>query len=198
MRPSTPWWALLSSAAAPVLLIGGWTLAAHRQRAPFDATRQTISALAGASADDRWIMTVALFGVGVCHVVTAAGLDRCAVAGRAVLAAGGVTTALTAALPLPAAGPAPGHAAAATAAFVTLAVWPALAVRPGDGSSRRGRPGVRPAVAFAATGVLCALVVWTAVSLRTGDRAGLAERVTAGAVSGWPLVMALRTRRAGR
>src|SRR5687768_4141778 len=31
MRSSAPWWALLSSAAAPVLLIGGWTLAAQRQ-----------------------------------------------------------------------------------------------------------------------------------------------------------------------
>jgi hypothetical protein len=64
------WWALLSSTAAPVLLIGGWTLAATRQPAGFDSTRDTISALAALDARDRWIMTVALAGVGVAHLAT--------------------------------------------------------------------------------------------------------------------------------
>ena len=35
-----------SATAAPVALIGGWTLAATRQPEAYDATRDTISALA--------------------------------------------------------------------------------------------------------------------------------------------------------
>ena len=47
----------VSSAAAPVLLIGGWTVAAGRQRGGFDPVVETISALAAHGADDRWLMT---------------------------------------------------------------------------------------------------------------------------------------------
>jgi hypothetical protein len=46
---ATPWWGVLSSAAAPTLLIGGWTLAAAQQDTGFDSLTQTISALAGGS-----------------------------------------------------------------------------------------------------------------------------------------------------
>ena len=38
-----PWWGVLSSAAAPVLLAGGWTVAAMLQPGSFDQVRQTIS-----------------------------------------------------------------------------------------------------------------------------------------------------------
>ena len=41
-----PWWGLVSSAAAPVLLVGGWTLAAGLQPGSFDAVAGTISSLA--------------------------------------------------------------------------------------------------------------------------------------------------------
>ncbi|MBA2310412.1 MAG: DUF998 domain-containing protein, partial [Pseudonocardiales bacterium] len=54
---SVPWWGVLSSAAAPVLLIGGWTVAAVRQPAVFDSTVDTISALAALDATDRVVMT---------------------------------------------------------------------------------------------------------------------------------------------
>ncbi len=121
--------AVWSSAAAPVLLIGGWTLAAGRQPGGFDSTVGTISALAAENATDRWLMTAALIGVGLCHVVTAFGLSPAALPGRIVLALGGVATALVAAFPLPAAGDAPAHAITATLAFLTLAVWPAFAWR---------------------------------------------------------------------
>src|SRR5947209_5157235 len=121
---SVPWWAVLSSALAPVLLIGGWTLAAARQGPGFSSVRDTISALAGRAATDRWLMTVALVGVGVCHLATAAGLRPAAPAGRVILAIGGVATLVVAAFPVPAAGISRPHTAAAWLAFTALAVWP--------------------------------------------------------------------------
>ena len=40
----------VSASLAPVAFIGGWTLAATRQPAAYDATRDTISALAAHGA----------------------------------------------------------------------------------------------------------------------------------------------------
>jgi hypothetical protein len=142
VRSSVPWWALASSAAAPVTLIGGWTLAARRQPGRFDSTVETISALAARGAADRWLMTAALLGVGVLHVVTALGLSPAATAGRLLLGLGGVATALVAAFPLPITGAAPAHAAAAGTAFVALAAWPALAWRQPDRVAAESPPAV--------------------------------------------------------
>ena len=100
--PEVPWWGVVSSAAAPVLLIGGWTVAAALQRAGFDLVTGTVSALAALDADDRWVMTAALAGLGCCHVTTAAALRPAALPGRLLLAAGGVGTVLVAAFPQPA------------------------------------------------------------------------------------------------
>ncbi|MEU4690874.1 DUF998 domain-containing protein [Actinoplanes sp. NPDC023714] len=191
MRSTVPGWALLSSAAAPVLLIGGWTLAAGLQPGGFDSTASTISALAAHGATDRWVMTAALAGVGICHAVTARGLSPAALPGRIVLALGGVATVLVAAFPLPVTGSSPQHAVAASAAFGALAVWPAFAWRR-DG---RGPRALRPAVSLAAAAVLLGLVAWFAVALGTG-RAGLAERVAAGAQALWPLAVVLSCRSA--
>jgi hypothetical protein len=43
-------WVMVASAVAPVLLVGGWTLAAALQSAGFDPALDTISDLAGSSA----------------------------------------------------------------------------------------------------------------------------------------------------
>ena len=64
-----PWWGLVSSAAAPVLMVGGWTAAASLQPR-FDPVADTVSALAAPGAADRWVMTLALAGTGACHVIT--------------------------------------------------------------------------------------------------------------------------------
>lgn len=179
------WWALVSSAVAPVALIGGWTLAARRQPGAFDSTVDTISALAGRAAGDRWLMTAALVCVGLCHVVTALGLSPAAIAGRIVLGVGGVATVLVAAFPLPVAGPAPAHAVCAGLAFAALSVWPSLA---------RGPAALRPRVSIAATLALLGLVAWFVVALVTGNHVGLAERVAAGAQGLWPLVVTVTVR----
>jgi hypothetical protein len=51
-----PWWGTVSSAAAPVLLVGGWTAAAALQP-HFDQIADTVSSLAAPGATDRWVMT---------------------------------------------------------------------------------------------------------------------------------------------
>ncbi len=189
-----PWWGVASAAAAPVLLIGGWTLAAARQVGGFDPGVETISALAALDADDRWLMTAALAGLGASHVITAAALRPATPAGRALLAAGGIGTVLVAASPLPVGdgGSAP-HTAAAALAFGALAAWPALARRHG------GPLALRPAVAGTAAATLLGLVGWFVIELaRDGDAVGFTERLTAGAQALWPLLTVLSARSSHR
>ncbi len=190
----TPWWGLVSSLAAPVLLIGGWTWAASRQRGGFDPVVETISALAARDADDRWLMTTALAGLGACHLTTALALRGAALPGRVVLAAGGVGTVLVAVFPLPGgdAG-STAHTVVAGVSFAALGMWPLLAGR------RDGVGALRPAWSVPAGVVLLGLVGWFVVELvADSDRVGLSERVAAGAQSVWPLVAAWSTIRGWR
>ncbi|MFY9809068.1 MAG: DUF998 domain-containing protein [Pseudonocardiaceae bacterium] len=185
---TVPWWGLLSSACAPVLLIGGWQLAAARQRGGFDPVSQTISELAARGATDPWIMTTALVGLGVCHAVTAAAFAPAAVAGRLLLAAGGAATVSLAALPLPVSGDSLGHVVAATVAFPAMSLWPALAAR------RGGKPAV--AVWLSAAVILLGLLGWFGSDyFGGGPRIGLSERVLAGAQALWPFAAVLLARR---
>lgn len=179
-----PWWGVVSSAAAPVLLVGGWTLGASRQPAEFSSVTDTISALAAHGATDRHIMTGALVGVGVCHCVTAAALSGVAARpGLAVLTAGGVFTVGVAAFPLPVSGGSVAHTAVAGLAFGALATWPFLATR------REGPLVVQPKASVPAGLLLSALVGWFTIELNRDKRVGLAERVAAGAQALWPLVV---------
>jgi hypothetical membrane protein len=172
---------LVSALLAPVFLIGGWTLAAYRQPAGYDATRDTISALAGLGATDRWVMTAGLVGLGVCHVVTASGLRRAATTGRVLLATGGVATLAVAAFPLPRTGSSAAHAVAALVAFGALTLWSAFARVPG---------------ARTATAVLALLLAWFGWELfGDGAHVGLSERVLAAAQAFWPLCVVIVTRR---
>jgi hypothetical membrane protein len=191
MRP-VPWWAMLSAASAPVLLIGGWTLAASRQPGGFDSFTETISALAARGAADRWIMTTGLAGLGVCHVVTALGLRPAAPPARVTLAVGGVATILVAAFPQPAGGSSTAHFWAAATGFVTLSLWPALAWW-GTASPFRPAPGVATGAA------LLAVVVWFAVELSgKGQLIGLSERCAAGSQALCPLATVWLLRRRQR
>jgi hypothetical membrane protein len=193
-EPTVPWWGLLSATAAPVLLIGGWTVAAAQQRGGFDPVVETISALAARGATDRWIMTVALTGLGVSHIVTALALRPAAAAGRIVLACGGIATVLVAAFPIPVEGPAVTHVVSATSGFLLLAVWPAFGVR----RSANAAAVVRPSVALPAAATLLGLVAWFGYEF-THDyddgQVGLAERFAAGAQAIWPLVTVVLARR---
>jgi hypothetical membrane protein len=184
-----PWWGLISAAAAPVLLVGGWTLAAGLQPGSFDPVTGTISALAAVGAADRWVMTLALALVGACYVITGVALRPAARAGRLLLTAGGAATMLVAVFPETAgAGGSLPHTIWAAVAFVALAVWPAAA---------RGRGPLVPAwllpgACAAAAGVLLILLVWFGTELIGGGRpVGLAERVLAAAEAVWPLAVVL-------
>lgn len=188
-----PWWGVVSSAVAPVLLVGGWTVAAGLQPGSFNAVVGTISSLAAEGATDRWVMTLALAGVGACYVLTGLALRPAAAAGRLVLMTGGVATVLVAANPEPAGGGGSlPHTLWAAAGFVALAAWPVAA--------RKRDPVVaavlRPAVSASAAGVLLGLLAWFGAELIGGGRqVGLAERVLAGAQAVWPLAVVLACRR---
>ena len=179
--------ALVSSAAAPVLLIGGWLLAESRQPPAFDPFRDAISDLAAVDAADRQIMTVALFGVGLAHLITAAGLTEISRPGRLLLAVGGTATFLVGVFPLPAGGgSSTAHTVVATIAFVALAVWPFT------GGSHTTLLK-RPTTVIAGT-VLLALVAWFGTTLPLGGPLGLAERTAAAAQALWPFMVALSIR----
>ncbi len=188
----TPRWALVSATLAPVGMIGGWTLAASRQTG-FDPVRDTISALATAAATDPGVMTVGFAVTAVAHLVTAAGLRPLPRAGRALLALGGLGTALVAILPADVHPDA--HRLAAAMGFAALTVWPLA-------SGRRGHRGVRGVrVNVAAAGALLGLLTWFVLELPAlgpADRTGLAERAVAGAQSLWPLVVVVALRRGDR
>jgi hypothetical membrane protein len=188
-----PWWGVLSSAAAPVLLVGGWTVAAALQPGSFDQVTETISALAARGATDRWLMTLAFLGVGACHAITGLALRPAAAAGRALLMTAGVAAVAVAVNPVTANG---GHGSlphtlAAAVAFVSLAAWPVL--------GRRRGPAVpwvlRPAVSAGATAALLGLLAWFYVELGAGGgQLGLAERAAAGTAAMWPLAVVLGCR----
>ncbi|PZS34481.1 MAG: hypothetical protein DLM58_05675 [Pseudonocardiales bacterium] len=67
-------WLLPCTALLPALLTVGWLVADARQSGDYSPVRQTVSVLAGHEATDRWIVTGALYLVGVGYLVAAWGL----------------------------------------------------------------------------------------------------------------------------
>jgi len=183
-----PWWGVISAAAAPVLLIGGWTLAADLQPR-FDPVADTVSALAAIGATDRWVMTLTFLLVGACYIVTALALRPAKIPGRLVLTGGAIAGMLVAANPEhPGGFGSVPHFVWASIGLAGLTTWPAWA-------SRRGPAvpwGLRPAPAAAAVAVQFALLAWFGTELiMGGHQAGLAERVVGVAQAGWPLLAVL-------
>ena len=183
-----PWWGVVSSAAAPVLMVGGWTVAAGLQPR-FDPVADTVSALAAQGATDRWVMTLTFVVVGVCYVLTALALRPARTAGRLILIIGAVAGMLVAANPERVGDAYPwGHIIWASIGLVGVTAWPAGAGRRGSGVPW----ALRPAVAVATVAVLLALVMWFGAELITGSgQAGLAERVAGAAQACWPLAVVL-------
>ena len=188
---NVPWWGLVSSAAAPALLVGGWTMATSLQPPAFDPVADTVSALAAVGAADRWVMTLTFLAVGVCDIATGLALRPAGVAGRLILVAGSAMGTLVAVFPQHAGGGSPLHAVWASIGFAALAVWPA-------GARRRGPRvpwGLRPAVCAVAGVVLVLLLAWFAAEVVTGaGQAGLAERAVGLAQALWPLTVVLSCR----
>ena len=188
-----PWWGLISSAAAPVLLIGGWTVAAGLQPR-FDPVTDTVSALAAIGATDRWVMNLVFLLVGTCYIVTGLALRPASTPGRLILIGGAAAGMMVAANPEHAGGfGSVPHFVWAAIGFAGLTTWPA-------GAWRRG-PAVpwalRPAAAAAAVTVQFVLLTWFGAELVTGaGQAGLAERVIGAAQAAWPLAVVLSARMA--
>ena len=191
-----PWWGVISSAAAPVLMVSGWTVAAGLQLHPFDPVAQTVSALAAPGAVDRWVMTLTFLVVGACDFVTGLALRPARAPGRLILMAGAAAGMLVAAnpehpgtsFPLP-------HMIWAAAGCAALVAWPASAWRRGPSVPW----GLRPVVSVGAAGVLLALLAWFGAELIAGGgQAGLAERIFGAAQALWPLAVVVSCRRAAR
>ncbi|MFJ4963826.1 hypothetical protein EES43_28670 [Streptomyces sp. ADI96-02] len=186
-----PWWVLLSAGGAPVLLVGGWTIAQLLQGPAYDPVGDTLSVLASHGARGYWLMTGMLIVLGACYVITAHGLREAATAGRAALAGGGLCAMALTLVPAPLRGGSFGHGVVAASGFVLLAVWPALA-------ASRGRKTVPWALRFnvsiLATSLMCANAVWFVVELQSGQAPGVAERVLTFVQALWPLVVAASCR----
>ncbi len=106
-----PGWAVVSAALAPVLITAGWLVAGAVQPASYSPVRKTVSVLAGYAGTDRWIMTAALFLVGGCYLITAAGLSGVRAPARVLLVLAGASGIGIAASPEPVVGSTPQHLA---------------------------------------------------------------------------------------
>ena len=192
-RP-VPRWAVVSAALSPILLTGGWLVADAFQPASYSPIRETVSVLAGHAGTDRWIMTSALFLVGCCNFVAAAGLTGVRLPARILLVVAGLSSIGIAVSPEPVVGSTPQHLAWTSLGEVTIAVWPAF-------TGRRGSP--RPLIlsirgAATVTAVSIALLGWLIVETQGGSALGLAERLTSSVQITWPFIVALALRRAPR
>jgi hypothetical protein len=190
--PLIPWWVLLSSGSAPVVLVGGWSVASMLQPAAYNPLTQTISSLAAHGAADRWLMTLALATLGVCHIVTAYGITVVKLAGRIALVCGGLAALFVSVSPEPDGGVSTSHIVSAGAGFAALAVWPWLAL-----DRRSAAPwSLRLRACVAASSVLFVASVWFLIELHGRGDAGLAERCVTAIQTLWPLIVAVNLWRA--
>jgi hypothetical membrane protein len=183
-----PWWGVASSALAPVILIGGWTVAADLQPAPFNAVQRSISALGAVGMPYQWVIAIALLGVGVCHATTGIALRPAAEPGRALLVIGGISSILIAVNPQPQQGGGSlAHEAFSLIGLVVMTIWPVAAIRRDPGAPF----GLRPAAAIAITCVTLAVETWFVIELFHGPELGLAERTVTADQSIWPLLVVM-------
>ena len=198
---SVPWWGVISAAAAPVLLIGGWTVAAGLQP-HFDPVADTVSTLAAIGATDRWVMNLTFLLVGACYILTALALRPAKTTGRLVLIAGAAAGMMVAANPEHAGGfGSVPHFVWASIGFAGVTLWPAAAWQreTSEASATSGTNvtggttvpwALRPNAAAAAIAVLFALLAWFGTELILGGhQVGLAERVMGAAQAAWPLAV---------
>ncbi|UWE13294.1 DUF998 domain-containing protein [Actinacidiphila bryophytorum] len=188
------WWAVVSSGAAPVLLIGGSTTATVLEGPSYNPVRQTISVLAAGGPSGYWTLTLMLVALGVCHLATACGLRAASLAGRLALGAGGVSAMVLALFPAPKTGGSFSHGTVVAIGFTLLALWPVLA------SDRRPLApwGLRPLPSLTATGLMVLGAGWFLTELAVHGAAGVAERVVTVLQSIWPVVVVVSCLRHAR
>lgn len=191
--PLVPGWVVGPAALGPAVLVGGWLVAGALQPASYSPMGQTISALAGQTGTDRWVMTVALLVVGSCQIATGAGLNAVRLPARLLLILTGLSTLGIAATPELSTGPTARHLVFAVSCVVTTAVWPVLIARRAPAPS--WLLGVYGAIAV--TTLFTGLSCWLLIAAQTGaGDLGLVERLTSGVQSLYPLVVAVALRQA--
>ena len=186
-------WATVSTALAPLAMIGAWLVAETLQPPAYSPLHSSISGLAALGATDRWIVTGALYLVGACYLVTAACLPGVRVSARIVLLIAGISSVGIADSPQPVQGTNPQHLFWTSLGAVAIAVWPAF-----TGGRTPSRPLIlRPRGVVAVTAVSVALLVWLVAETQGGSSLGLAERLVTGTQVAWPfiVILALRTAR---
>ncbi|QIQ03664.1 DUF998 domain-containing protein [Streptomyces liangshanensis] len=180
-----PWWALLSSGSAPLLLVGGWTTAELLQGPGYDPVTQTISILAAYGAPGYWVMNAMLVTLGTCYLATARGLHAAKLPGRLALAGGGVAAIALTLFPAPVSGGNFGHGTVVTIGFALMAAWPVLAAN----RTGKGPWALRLPAAIVASALMVLGAAWFLVELQTRGAAGVAERVLTAAQAVWPLLV---------
>lgn len=186
-----PQWALVSAVAAPITIVGAWTLAASLQDDGYDPVRDTLSWLATRAAVAPMVGACGFAATGVAHIITAAGLRPVPLAGRMVLGTGGLAMVGVALMPTDRAHVA--HMGAAAVSFVAMATWPAAA-RDAAGIGR-----LAPWSGVAAASGMAAMLGWYMLELQKlmpskGSKTGLAERAVAVAQALWPLAVVVAAR----
>jgi hypothetical protein len=193
-RP-VPGWAVGTALLAPVVLVGGWLIAGALQPASYSPMRQTMSALAGDSGTDRWVMTAALLLVGGCQIATGAGLTAVRRSARILLILTGLSTLGIAATPEPATGPTSRHLAFAVGCVVTTAVWPVLVARRAPAQSWILSVHGCATVTVIFAGLSC----WLLIAAQDGGAdLGMVERLTSAVQVLFPFVVALALRQTAR
>jgi hypothetical membrane protein len=187
---------LFTSGCAPVLLIGGWAVAALLTGPAYDPSTQTISVLGAHGASGFWVMNGAFLALGLCHLLTAWGLRAASAAGRVALGGGGLAAFAVVLLPAPSSGGSLRHGTVAVVGFTLLALWPVLAID-GDGDAPWA---LRPAPSVAATVLMAFGGAWFLFEMTRHGAAGVAERVVTFTQSLWPFVVvrSCLSRSAGR
>jgi hypothetical protein len=187
-------WVPVCAGLSPMLLTIAWLIGDELQPRAYSPVRQTVSVLAGQAATDRWLVTGALYIIGVCHFATAAGLGALNLRARIGLVVTGLAAIGIAASPEPIAGGRAQHVVFTAIGAVALTVWPLLAAQRLTPASILVSARVS---AVASLGFLI-LLCWTAVETQNGATLGLAERVSSTIQSGWPLAVAMSLRRHAR
>jgi hypothetical protein len=182
---------VVAAGLSPVLATGGWLIAEAVQPASYSPIGKTISVMAGHAGTDRWIMTWALFLVGGCQLVAAAGLAGVGMPARVLLAVAGLSSIGIALSPEPVRGSIAQHLAWTSLGAVAIAIWPAFV-------ARRAPP--RPLILSGygravATAVFMALLGWLVIETQGGRDLGLAERLFLSIETCWPFVVAVALRR---
>jgi len=182
---------MLVACALPVVVPVSWLLAGALQPRHYSPVRQTVSQLAGLAATDRWIVTSALYGVGLLYLVSACWLPALGTIARAGLVLAGVAALGVGIFPEPVHGESSVHAGFAALGALTLASWPMITAC---------QPNILAAIglwpSMLAVVVSAGLFVFAVIEARGGNALGLAERLT-GLQTCWPTVVAIALHRKG-